>query len=168
MLQDLIYIADRLDKSGFYAKANSIDSIIKKIAELNSEETSLLDEESSDITRTLEEPNPRDPTWREYGGGYGETIREKIMNVFSDIDWTKLGEDWQGSQPDPLLKHRDRAVEAIKSGNIADELREYYYFINYLDLPHDIVGWSSMSEREKNSIISNVKHLKKILIMLAN
>jgi len=191
MLQDLIYIADRLDKSGFYRNANSIDSIIKKIAELNSEETSseetseetvIFDEEDSDMTQILVSDNPKKPSWKEYGARFGvEGIRGSIIDLFGKINWAKLGEDWVGPEPDPLINHRDRVINIIKAiereeaeGSDRtdqlreDELKEYFYFINYLDLPQDIEGWNTMTPEERKALIGKQKHLQKTILNLVD
>lgn len=180
MLQDLIYIADRLDKSGFYRRANSIDSIIKKIAEINSEETVIFDEEDSDMTQVLDAVNPKKPNWREYGARFGNRgIRGSILDLFGKINWAKLGEDWVGPNPDPLINRRDKVISIIRAieedekegGDRSDQLRkdelkEYFYFINYLDLPHDIEGWSAMTLEERKALMSKQQHLQKTITML--
>lgn len=180
MLQDLIYIADRLDKSGFYRRANSIDSIIKKIAGLNSEETVIFDEEDSDMTQALDPVNPKKPNWREYGARLGNRgIRGSILDLFGKINWAKLGGDWVGPGPDPLINHRDRVISIIRAIEEADrqngdrsdqlrkdELKEYFYFISYLDLPQDIKGWNNMTPEERRALTNKQEHLQKAITNL--
>lgn len=186
MLGSLIYIADRLDKSGFYRKANALDRVIHKVAQQNTDEELFyfnLNNPSPTVNfvgspaKTVEFPDTkedpesiqsdnREPSWVERGNGLRDGIRLEIKDIFETIDWRKLSEDWRGPEQDILMEHKDRAEKALKERDLGKELKEYWFAIHYIDPKQDIKGWSSMDLFERNSIMRKIRSLKSVLTTL--
>ena len=181
MLESLIYIADRLDQSGFYRKANALDNVIRKIAQQSTDEHSFfynLDKPnptmSFDDGSTVEFPDtneygeliPDDESPSEGEVGLLESIRPMIQNIFDTIDWEKLKEDWYGPGEDILIVHKKRAEEALKKEDSRKELYEYWFAVYNIDPENDIRGWNKMTPDNKKSIMKDITRLKNHLSAL--
>lgn len=163
MLDNLIYIADRLDESGFYRKASTIDSIIKKISQINSEETIIFADGDSEETGIIPELDPRTPNWRSYGESLMAAVEEDLNKVFKDIDWDRLEANWEGHGKDPLLKHKQQAEEALRRGDLRGGFKEYAFAIHYIDPLRDITGFSDKEKSKKINTFKRINDLRRLL-----
>ena len=181
MLESLIYIADRLDRSGFYRKANALDNVIRKIAQQSTDEQSFfynLDKPnptmSFDYGSTVEFPDtdeydeliPDNESPSEEKDGYLKGIRLEIQDIVNTIDWEKLKEDWHGHGEDILIVHKKRAEEALKKEDSRKELYEYWFAVHNIDPENDIRGWNKMTPDNKKSIMKDITRLKNHLSAL--
>lgn len=182
MLESLIYIADRLDKSGFYRKANALDNVIRKIAQQSTDEHDFLYNLDNpnptmsfiDSGETVELPDtdeydelkPDDEGPSKERGNYLKGTRLLIQDIFDTIDWEKLKEDWYGPGQDILIEHKERAEKALKKNDLSKELYEYWFAIHNIDPQNDIKNWNKMSLHDQKSIIKKIITLKSALTTL--
>lgn len=165
MLKSLIYIANILDETGLYKRADEIDAYIKKAAEETEGKTFSLEnktininESDMDKTQILSESEMGEPA-ESLQFSTEAAFKEKVFEILKALDWESLGRDWPN---DPVVTHRTRASEAFRSGDKKEAYRQVSYVIRYIDPHKDIRGWNKMPRIEKLNIISKINDINRI------